>query len=145
MIAVSPDAELANGRYKAHIRLCCVMGSARSALSKVRLVVVTRGCCIRKERYISQILGILLRRMRAFSNKALTFIKWAACVAGFLLFRCPVRSSSSIFQSLYERGSFSQARSRTKACSRTVPCFRLKLEYAIHSLMLPSFRIRSCS
>jgi hypothetical protein len=70
--AVSPDADDANGLYSAQMRLCWVSGSARSARSNVRRVVVTSGCCIRKLRYISHIRGILFSSTRARSNRALT-------------------------------------------------------------------------
>ena len=87
-IAVCPDAEFANGRYSAHMRLCWVIGKARRARSKVRLVRVTIGWSNRNDRYISHILGILLSRMRARSKRAFTFLYSDANMAEFNFPRC---------------------------------------------------------
>jgi hypothetical protein len=71
--------------------LCCVMGNARSARSNECRVCVTRGCCSKNLRYISQIRGILLRRMSARSKSAFTLRYSLAKRAAFSLATCLVR------------------------------------------------------
>src|SRR5947209_6694661 len=100
LTAVSPPAEFANDLYSLHIRLCCVSGRALSARSNVLRVFVTSGCRSRNERYSSQITGILFKRTTARSKRALTLLKSALCLTGFLFLRCFIRKSRYIFHSL---------------------------------------------
>ena len=91
--AVFPEAEYAKVLYSFQIRLCWVIGRARSARSKVRRVCVTRGCWSRNERNISQMRGILLSKITARSKSALTLRYSTRWIEGFRPLRCFIRNS----------------------------------------------------
>jgi hypothetical protein len=73
------------------MRLCCVIGNALRARSKVLRVDVTLGCFIRNFKYISQMRGILFKRINARSKSTFTFLYSPPKTAAFSLSTCLTR------------------------------------------------------